>query len=523
MKTIPVNGAVYNLPQSIDDVKELVTTAKQNNQKIAVRGSGHSFPVVETNEKHSDYMFIMLSYLDKVTAFDKNTGIVAVQAGCHLGHDPFDPTKISTVENSLVYQLDPFDLSTGKRFQAPGWAIPDLGGITHQTMGGFMATGSSGGATTYSFDDCIISVDVVYHDSEGVKLKTFTKPTDGSDDPFYGVGYVNLGLMGIIVSVTIQCIPSFNVSGSESTSYYDECEIDLFGNGSKEKPSLESFFKRPLYSRLMWWPQSTVKKMVVWQAKRTDAFENWKEFKSKPYHEVPYIFGSPTPAAAAADLIFTFLGNWPNWLKHLFGDNPATKEGIKAFAEKLDPWLVKMILKIFAPTNDKKSPPQTFSDIWWNGLPMDNQMSDKLFPVWFTELWIPLDKSQAVMNDLQTFYQDDENSGTFSCEIYASGNSKFWLSPSYGTDVIRIDIFWFGHNPGKPSDYYQRFWTELAKYNFRPHWGKYLPPSQGHQGVTYLKAQYQDTWQKWQNLRQEMDPHNLFLTDYWADHLGLNN
>jgi D-arabinono-1,4-lactone oxidase/FAD binding domain len=522
MKDLKVNSRVYMLPESVDEVIQLVNQAKQKNQKISVRGSAHSFPLVETNEEESEYMFIMLSYLNRITSFDNTHGLVTVQAGCHLGLDPFDPTGVSTIENSLVYQIDPFHLKTGRRTQTPGWALPDLGGITHQTLGGFMATGSSGGATAYSFDDAIVSVDVVCADADGAKVRTFTKPSDGSDDPFYGVAYVNLGLMGIVVSVTIQCVPSFNISGNEVTTFYDGCEIDLFGSGTESKPSLETFFKNDKYSRLMWWPQSTVQKMVVWQAERVDAFKDWHDFVSKPYEEVPFVFGSPDPAALAADLIFTAVGNWPKWLEHLFGDGERTKEAIEKFALKLNSVLIKYILKIFEPVSTTPKP-QEFKDIWWNGLPMDNQMSDKLFPVWFTELWIPLHLTQQVMNDLKTFYESPEIAGTFTCEIYAAGKTKFWLSPAYDTDVIRIDIFWFGHNPGKPSDYYQNFWTELAKYNFRPHWGKYLPAADSEQGVAYLASRYPDTWQKWMDLRKEMDPNNIFLTNYWAEHLGLDN
>jgi hypothetical protein len=523
MQNISVNSRNYYLPESIDEVIQLVSKARENNQKIAVRGSAHSFPLVKTNESDSNYLFIMLTYLNKITSFDKEKGIVTVQAGCHLGLDPFDPAKVSTLENALVYQLDPYNPKDKKRTQKPGWALPDLGGITHQTIGGFMATGSSGGSTTYSFEDAILSVDIVCADTDGVKLKTFTRPSDDADDPFYGVAFVNLGLMGIIVSVTFQCIPSFNISGSELTTFYDECEIDLFGDGSKGKPGLEEFLKKPKYTRLMWWPQNTVKKMVVWQADREDAFKDWEDFKSSPYKEVPFIFGSPTPAEKAAGAIFTALGNWPKWLEQLFGNREKTREAIEKFTEKLNPVLIKIILKIFEPVSIKHPKPQKFTDIWWNGLPMDNQMSDKLFPVWFTELWIPIHLTKEVMNDLKVFYENNDHAGTFSCEIYAAGKNKFWFSPAYNTDVIRIDIFWFGHNPGDPSDYYEYFWNELAKYNFRPHWGKYLPKPDSARGVSYLKTQYADTWQKWMDLRKQMDPYNLFLTKYWADHLGIEH
>ena len=171
---------------------------------------------------------------------------------------------------------------------------------------------------------------------------------------------------------------------------------------------------------------------------------------------------------------------------------------------------------------------------------MDNQMSDKLMPVWFTEMWISIDQTNAVMNDLQTYYNaSPNNTGAFTCEIYAAKKNSFWMSPSHDADVIRIDIFWFGRNSGNPVAFYEGFWNLLAKYNFRPHWGKYLPqpadpdqPSnQGGTGRTmqqwkdYVKSQY-PKWDQWMQLRQQCDPNQVFVNDYWRQFLdgipGLN-
>jgi len=96
-----------------------------------------------------------------------------------------------------------------------------------------------------------------------------------------------------------------------------------------------------------------------------------------------------------------------------------------------------------------------FQDYWLKGLPMDNQMDDQLWPTWFTELWIPIEKTADVMTALQDFYTAKdhkgpfkkrvryERTGSFSCEVYAAKSSRFWMSPSYQADVIRIDVFWF--------------------------------------------------------------------------------
>lgn len=521
MQTLTYQNVLYYQPESVEEVKELIIRAKQDNKQIVVRGAGHSFPMSPTLEADSSYIHVLLTYLNKITHLNWETGKVTVQAGCHLGFDPYDPAGVSTEQNSLLYQLDPLN-DKGQRTTPPGWTLPDLGGITHQTIGGFSATSSSGGSIKYAFEDAIVSVRIIYHSETGIEDQTFARPDNAEthpDDPFWGVAFAHLGLMGIVVEMTLQCEPAFNISGNETISATDACAVDLFGSGSNDKADLQSFLLKTDYTRLLFWPQPGVNKAVLWQAARQNAFDNWKSFVPKPYQEVPDINGSPTLAEDAADAIFTFIGRVPHGIEAIiqkwFGHTPSKRHAIEEMFANADDWLMKSILKVFAADGV-----QPFYDIGWKGIPMDNQMSDKLFEVWFTELWIPLDKTKEVMDSLQLFYQDPLNAGTFCCEIYAGKKSLFWMNPAYGTDVIRLDVYWFAKNTGDPADYFQRFWQHLMPFKFRPHWGKYLPAPDSEQGTSYLQQQY-PKWKQFMQLRQQMDPHNLFLNSYWQEHLGI--
>ena len=63
--------------------------------------------------------------------------------------DPRTPnvTRNTDWEHSLNYTLD-----------QRGLALPDLGGITHQGVGGFLSTGSAGGTCKWSFLDAIVAL-----------------------------------------------------------------------------------------------------------------------------------------------------------------------------------------------------------------------------------------------------------------------------------------------------------------------------------------------------------------------------
>ncbi len=540
--SIDVDGVTYLLPATIDELKAIIEDAKTNDEVICLRGAAHSFPLIKTLEKGpktgKKYKYIMLCKLHKVEINSTVTppspsnpnpslpmpcGTVTVEAGCHLGPDPWDPTGISTLENSLLYKLD----------QA-GMSLLDLGGISHQTVGGFLSTSSSGGSTQFAFDELLLSIDIMHYGANGVEITTFKMPADGNpDDPFFGAGVATMGLFGIIVSATFKCYPKFYIAGMQTTSTVANCEIDLFGDGSSGKPSFEEFLEQKQtypypsdithypYSRILWWPQPNVTSAVVWKARQTDekGAMDWASTNGvlNTYQEVPWIMDSPTPMTLGGDLLYTTMGNWPNWLKDIMG-NTEQYRAIQAVVDlTFPPFVYPLIMnKLFVAPGGQK-----FADDWYTGLPMDNQMSDTLFPVWFTELWIDIKQSQNVMNELNAFFSAGfENTGNFSIEIYAAKESNFWLCPAYKRDVIRIDVFWFGRNNGDPRGFYRKFWDLLAKYNYRPHWGKYLPAEDGDQGVNYLKANY-PKWDDWMALREKMDPYQIFVNDYWRGHLGI--
>jgi D-arabinono-1,4-lactone oxidase len=110
--------------------------------------------------------------------------------------------------------------------------------------------------------------------------------------------------------------------------------------------------------------------------------------------------------------------------------------------------------------------------------------------------------------------------------------TQLWMNASHSDGVdewrdgaLRIDPYWFAANPGDPAEtYWPQFW-ELLRDNeipFRLHWAKYQPASEpGSRGwVDYFKDRY-PRWADFLRLREERDPNNIFLTDYWRDRFWL--
>jgi hypothetical protein len=479
-------------PSSEEEVAALVKYAKENNLQVRVRGAAHSVAkAIYTDHYNRDKtpereINIVLDKMIKVS-FDDAKKEATAQAGCHLGVDPTDPT--STLENSLFYQLDQH-----------GWALPSTGGISEQTVGGFVSTGSAGGSTQFSFGDQIVKIRIV--DGNGNIL---TLSETENRDKFYAAG-VSMGLLGIITSVTFKCVDKFHIIGTETTTKVEDTKMDLFGlDEGSTKPSLRHFFENTEHARILWWPQKGVEKMAVWQARKmkNEDYEVAKtgtreNFKSQPYELFQKILGSPDPAQFLAKQYFELIADW---IDHV--DDPKLES------------LVSNVVNIFLPDGDKT---QEFWNTWWRGLPMDAELNDELLPTEFTELWIPIEKTEEVMKKLQAHYRTNGLSATgpYALEIYAAKKSRFWMSPSYGQDCIRVDIFWFKNFKGNPAEvYYPQFWDLLKDFDFRLHWGKYLLKD-----PEYLKKQY-PKWDDFMKIRAEMDPNQIFVTDYWRERLGI--
>jgi len=182
---------------------------------------------------------------------------------------------------------------------------------------------------------------------------------------------------------------------------------------------------------------------------------------------------------------------------------------------------------------------QRFRDWGWQGLPMDNGVSDILVPTEFTETWIPLPRTEQTMALLRAYFTEPADdgeayrrTGLYVWELYCAMPSPFWLSPAYtaGDDewkdgAFRVDPYWFADSAGDPAEtFFRRLW-ELLRDNaipFRLHWGKFQPvyAAGDRTWVDFFKQQY-PRWEDFLALRQKKDPNNIFLNDYWRDRFGL--
>ena len=469
------DGAYHAM--SVDDVRTLVGEARGNGRKLRVAGSQHSTELAVFSSNSDDIRVVLDGELRcvELVSQDPSGAVVWVGGGCYLGRNPRDPS--STWANSLNAQLE-----------ALGVSLPILGGISHQTIAGFMQTSSSGGSLKHGFADAVESIEFV----DGLaRVQTFDAPSD----EFYAAG-VALGLFGVITRVKLRCKPRYFVAGTETNH---ELPDSLLAKQNGSYP-LEAALANNDFMHLDWFPQCAVRRVTQWVGQTVDQMEPFKSYDSE------------------------LRGEWKNLLA-------AVVLRIGNILDLTDPNntlvadTIGALLKPFVPLGQNKD----FHDFWYHALPSDDEVDvDNLIAIQFTEIWLPIPQLTTALDRLFAAIDKEQRmAGNFAVELYGARNSPFWMSPANGRDVVRVDVFWWAHNIGRRLEFFTYYWNQLLDLpGARLHWGKFLPViGQKYGNVTFgpefIKTAYEDHITDWLSLRRSFDPDGVFLTDYWRSIFGL--
>nr|MDQ3934848.1 FAD-binding protein [Actinomycetota bacterium] len=442
-------------PSSEDEVRELIEWARRRELPLRVIGTGHS---VDPAILARDGLHVALDRFDGIRYDDVRMRVTA-GAGRRLGGNPRDG---SPVESGLCWALE-------KR----GWALPVTAGVTHQTVAGFLMTGSAGGSRTHALTEQVVGLRLVDGTGEVHDLAP-------GDDRFDAAG-VSMGLLGVVTEITLQCVERFDVEGEErvvSAAELDEAEALLAGNE---------------YARAYWWPQRGVDKLAVWTAR---AVPGPPSDEPRPYRLLPEIAGSMTPAQAVAGTAIGSAcraGRWNRGLTALYN--------------------------AFLPDGEE----QSFRDAWWRVLPQDDELDERFFDSTWCELWIPAEATEDAIARLREHYRTGgaAATGAYTLEIYGAPPSRFWMSPGYGRASTRLNVCWHERSKGDPREcYFPQFWSLLGDLGFRMHWGKHRFPDPAR-AAAHARAAH-PRLPDFLELREKMDPDGVFLSDYWREQLGVS-
>ncbi|HZZ96374.1 MAG TPA: D-arabinono-1,4-lactone oxidase [Jatrophihabitantaceae bacterium] len=176
-------------PTSVGELQEIVSKAAADGRHVKAIGAGHSFTAIG----QTDGVQLRPDELSGVLRADRETGRVTVLAGTRL-HEL----------NDALWPL--------------GLALANLGDIDVQTIAGAISTGTHGtGAKLGGIATQVCGMQLVQADGTLLDVDPELLPATA----------IGLGALGVIATVTLQCVPAFALAASEAPAGLDEVLEDL--------------------------------------------------------------------------------------------------------------------------------------------------------------------------------------------------------------------------------------------------------------------------------------------------------
>lgn len=166
----------------------VVARAAERGERVKVVGAGHSFTPIACTD---GYLVDLAAYGD-VLSVDERSGIVEVEAGIPL----------SRLNATLARH---------------GLALENLGDIAYQSIAGATQTATHGtGARFRNISSAIVGMRLIAGDGSIVDAAA------GQNEDVLDVARVGLGALGVLSTVTLQCVPAFNLHAVEDAEPIDE-------------------------------------------------------------------------------------------------------------------------------------------------------------------------------------------------------------------------------------------------------------------------------------------------------------
>ncbi len=233
-RTQSCDPAAVERPRSELEVVEAVRRAETAGQRVKVVGAGHSF----TDIACTDGRMLSLDGLDRVVAVDETAATVTVEAGI------------------TIQRLD-------EELATRGLALANLGDIDRQSIAGAISTATHGtGARFGGLATFVRAMELVTADGDVLRCSPDEEPE------VFHCARVGLGALGVVTTVTLQCVPAFTLRHLERRRRLDEVleELDtlvdtndhfefywmphtdaastIINNRTDEEPVLKSAYKR---------------------------------------------------------------------------------------------------------------------------------------------------------------------------------------------------------------------------------------------------------------------------------------
>ena len=401
-------------PKSEAEIVELVKEAGKAGKRIRLMGATHSWSALI---ECPDWL-VSLDKYKQILNIDKEKLQVTVKAGIRLK-----------------------DLNLLLRKE--GLALTNLGTIAEQSIAGAIATGTHGSGINYGN----ISTQII-----GCRLLTANGDVlninEKENANLLPAVRVSLGALGIISTVTVQCVKAFNLR-EESYPVSIEKALELI---ESENASVDHF-------KFWWFPHGKKAQLYRWFRTKEALKPKAKWLKKLEDEFLPSSF---------------FAG-----LLRLGSRFPKMIPSINRFAASLH---FKKINRV-----------EVSYDIFAMTVPPKHREC---------EYAIPLEYAKEAMTAYLEMLREKGFLVNFIVEVRFVKGDDIWLSPAYGRDTCYIAAY--NQSEYRWEEFVIAFEELMAKYQGRPHWGKefFISPEK-------LKQLY-PKWDDFIKLMRELDPNGMF-------------
>lgn len=402
--------ARFSEPRTESEVIEVVQDALANGHQVRPHGGGHSWSDLIV----TDSTLIQLDRL-KTGQADLPNHRYTVQAGVRL--------------KELIRKL-----------AEAGLALKNLGSITEQSIAGAISTGTHGtGLRLQNMSQSIVAMKLVTGTGELLSIQE-------TDSDLLNATRVNLGALGIITEVTIDCVPLYDL---EYTAFFGQFD-DVVGQIEILNEENERF--------LIWWLATP--------------------FGSK--ENVIVITMNPTGAPR---------GN--------FEDSTISDESGRHESLPMD------TNDLFSRLVSRESSPRALQQVIRHTGRYDQVLTLPLLPVLHREFEyaIPVERTSEALVRLKQVIDEGDISTTLPIEVRFVAKDDSLLSPARGRDVCYIGV----STQPNANEVYARVEPIMKDLDGRPHWGKHFSLRRSE-----IKAMYSDSYDTFRQLRQQLDPQGVF-------------
>lgn len=419
-------------PRTPEQVVLAVQRALETGHTVKPIGASHSFSAVGA----TDGIRLDMSRLRGLVSADPARGRVTLWAGTHLWELP-------TILRPL------------------GLALENMGDIDAQTVSGATQTGTHGtGLSLGGLSTGIVGATLVTGTGE---LLTVSETENAELLPAVALG---IGALGVLVTVTIQCVPRFLLRAVEMPSTF-ESVIESY----IERTRMEDHFE------FYWFPHT-------------------KGARTKTNTRVPLEEGGRSPNSGAKPL-----SPFARYLDEEVANNfvLGALVGVQRWVPAVTPSVNRVI----------------------EGVSSSREYTDESHRVFTTkrrvlfremEYALPLEAVPAALQELRAVINRRDFRVSMPIEVRSAAADDLFLSTAHGRESGYIAVHRYWRDPD--TEYFREAEAILASHDGRPHWGKM------HTCTAEVLSKSYPLFDEFRSVRDLLDPNRIFANAYVTRVLG---